>query len=169
MADSYTSKKALGGLSFFVIVMAVGGAVAFLGASETLSCRAGPRGEPVCRAIRRAGPLVILDRDLGILAEVRVTTETQRTTRRLVQRERLDYLTAAGSSWGRSFRPEDRELQDRLRAFRDDPRAAGFDWTAPGNPRGARFGLAAFALGATITLLWLVGLVFPSLRPARRR
>ena len=171
----YTAKGALLFFGVCLFLMGIGGTVLYISGEEKLACTREASRRPMCRLTRRVGPVVVRDRDLGVVVDA-VLQEAGGGTSRSGGIQRIgrpsffvEYLAADGVFSGKAS--PDRDAHEEVRAalvsFVSDPAQDTLSRTLPANSSWIAW--VVFGIGTSMVLLWGVGFVFPSTRSRPER
>lgn len=174
--DTYSPRGFLYTLIFCTALAAVGGLVAYLSAPERLVCTRGDAGTVECRLTRLAASRVVI-RDIALFDVSGVALEEPTPDSGIGKDDagppplpRLRFLTADG--WTFSAHGEGARLRPVLAAVTALIRGEGpdrVDADLPGTPKAHRIFVGVAVAGPVILGLWVLGLLFPALRPRVRR
>jgi hypothetical protein len=164
--DTYSKKGAIQTATFSLVVMAVSGLVLYLSAPEKLRCERDALGRARCRLERRVAGVAIRDRDLGFVQRAEVKDSSADSEE---SSPTFWLLIYTDHGWVESVQSHDygdnEDVRQHLQGFLEDAKVRTLDAKLPGTPSIVPYALGVFAFGAALMPLWLLGLVFPWMRP----
>jgi hypothetical protein len=156
--------------------MGVSGWVLLRGSPHRLICHRDGSGQPACRVERPIAGLSITTADLGVVRGLRIdrTEGRRRFTGTFVHNVSITFQTDRGDvkAFQRlgSFDAFHKRIEAQVTAFVEDSKAPTLQSEIPGETSARPMVLwSAFGLGAIVLALWVLGLIFPSLRPRAAR
>lgn len=172
--DTYSRRGAVFTGAFSLVLVSVSGWILYLSAPERLSCERRADGRAGCRLERRVAGLSVRQLDIGPVQGSAVEEATppyrfgaDRNTQNWNPVYWLLIHTDAGAV--HTVQGEERSLyadaQRRLQEFLADPLTRDFEATFPGSPRPYPWAFGVFVLGVSLPPLWVLGWLFPALRP----
>ena len=173
--DTYSRKGFLYTLGFAAVVVAVSALVAFLSASEVVTCRRVSGARVDCTLARTlAGGVPVKTAILQNVLQLAVVESRERTgigqpRRAAGPTYRLRFVAEGGDflSVQTGFSELD-SLRSRVEEMLRDRSTPRLDAVLPGSPRVHPWSIGFLVFGLALVPLWVLGYFFPALRPKQR-